>query len=529
MPRRFPRPTRTALTKVAALAMTAGLTLGACSSSGTSNSSSPSGSAGTGGSTPGTAAGGAPDASGALSLGSPTSWSTVAAPDGRTFVSDSQGRALQLRGFNIKTREPAADASDELLAAGAQRGFNVLRLSIYWDQFEPEQDRYDEAYLAQVQTVLDRAATHGIYVVLDFHQDVFGAAFGDHGIPTWATRDDGIPYQRQDVWLMNYLQPAVQAAWGHLYDDPDIRQWQIDAWTEIAKRFKDEPALVGYDLLNEPFGKLGGGESIADAASRVQREQITPMYQRLSDAIGQVDPGHWILFEPPNVASIGVPVALGPVEGDRLIYFPHFYDPAIETATYTPGGQIDGFDPAFFASYEQAIKTYPLEHGYPMWWGEWGIAHPEKPGMDAFVDQSLDLMDRLGSGWTVFNWCKGDGYCPLDEAGKDRPAIGQIVRPYARAIAGVPVSFAYDDQTKVLKVVFTDGDATGTTDLVVPASAYPSGWGLSASDAEGSWSSSEIAPSTNGGPTLVRVTTPKGAGPHAVCLAPKGTAATCAP
>lgn len=517
--------TRRGTTTIAAALITV-LLLAACSAGTTS--SPPTSGGGSAGSTPAgstTPGSNAAPSSVALPLGDPTAWGQVKAGDGRTFLTDAQSRALQLRGFNIKTREPAKDASDELLAAGRQRGFNLLRLSIYWDQFEPQQGAYDEAYLAQVDTVMDRAAAQGIYVVLDFHQDVFGAKYGDHGVPAWATRDDGLPYQKQDVWLLNYLQPAVQAAWEHLYEDADLRQAQIDAWTTIAKRYQGEPALLGYDLLNEPFGKFREGETVAQAATRVQATQLTAMYQRLTDAMHAVDPGHWILFEPPNVASLGVPVALGKINGTKLIYFPHFYNPAIETATYAPGGEINGFDPAFFESYRNAIRDYPIEHGYPMMWGEWGIASPDKPGMDAFVAQSIALMDELGSGWTVFNWCKGDGYCPLDEAGNDRPAIGQIVQPYARATAGVPTTFGFDPETKRFVVVFTDGDAKGTTDIVIPASTYPDGYVVEASDPDGSWSAtSDDATATT--PAVVRVTVPAG-GTHAVCVRPKAAAAGC--
>ncbi len=497
------------------------LAMGACSSSGSDQAIGPRGPAGTtAATTPGTTPASMPASS--LLPGQPTTWGQKTAADGRTFLTDEQGRALQLRGFNIKTRDPLADASDDLLAAGQQRGFNLLRLSIYWDQFEPTQGQYDQAYLDAVQAVLDRASAHGIYVVLDFHQDVFGAKFGDHGVPLWATHDDGLAFTKHDVWLLNYLEPAVQAAWDHLYEDPDLRQAQTDAWATVAKRFQNAPALIGYDLFNEPFGKVTGAESIADAATRVQKNQLTPMYQRLTDAIHAVDPDHWVLFEPPNVASLGVAVALGKINGTRLIYYPHFYDAAIETATYAAGGQIDGFDPAFFVGYEKAIKDYPAQNGYPTLFGEWGIAHPERPGMDAFVAQSIALMDRLGSGWTVFNWCRGDGYCPLDAAGHDRPAIGQIVQPFAHAIAGSPISFGFDPVSRVLRVELRDDEATGPTDIVVPPSTYPDGWKASTTDTDGSWSSTFDA-ATN----VVHVTTPRTGGNHLVCVAPAAYPSGC--
>ncbi len=470
-----------------------------------------SGSSGSAAPSPGSSTGTSPGTPGRGIAGDVPSWSQVEGTDGRDFVADAAGRARQLRGFNIKTRDPLRDASDELLAAGQQRGFDLLRLSVYWDQFEPTQGAYDDGYLGAVRTVLDRAEAHGLLVIIDFHQDVFGPKFGDHGVPLWATRDGGIPYTQHEVWLQNYLEPAVQEAWDHLYEDPDLRQAQIDAWVTVANRFKDHPALFGYDLLNEPFGKLGAGEDLVTAASRVQKVQLTAMYQRLTDALNKADPAHWVLFEPPNVASLGIPVALGPVNGTKLVYYPHFYDASIESATYAPGGEVNGFDTAFFDKYEAAIRPYVAQNNYPTMFGEWGIAHPEKPGMADFVARSLALMDRVGSGWTMFNWCKGTGYCPLDKEGKDREAIGQIVAPWARAIAGSPTSYLWDPKARTLKVVYKDNDAKGPTELVVPATTYPEGWSVEGAGA---------TTATNG--LVVEVTVPKTGGEHVLCLHAKG-------
>nr|WP_291840293.1 hypothetical protein [Candidatus Microthrix sp.] len=56
----------------------------------------------------------------------------VTGANGREYIADSQGRALQLRGVNIKTGDPADGARDEVLDAIAARGFNLLRLSVFW-------------------------------------------------------------------------------------------------------------------------------------------------------------------------------------------------------------------------------------------------------------------------------------------------------------------------------------------------------------------------------------------------------------
>ncbi len=466
--------------------------------------------------------GAAASPAGAQDPGPVAGWSTTEGTDGRVYIADEQGRALQFHGFNVKTGDPATDASDQLLADAAARGMDHMRLVVFWDHLEPAQGEFDEAYLDEIVAAMDRAERHGILVILDMHQDVFGEAFGSRGVPAWATRTDGLPYVPQDVWFLNYLQPAVQAAFEHLYEDPDLRQAQIDAWLHVVERVQDHPALFGYDLMNEPFGKIRPGEDLFSAAERVEREQLTAMFQRLTDAISAVDPDHWVFFEPPNLASLGIPTSLGEVRGPKVALYPHMYDPNIESATYTPGGVVE-YDPAFFATWAEATVVYTEQHPVPLLVGEWGIAQPDRPGMDAFVRDSLATLEQVGSGWSVFNWCRGSGYCPLDASGADRPAIGQIFQPYARAIAGAPTASRWDPRARTLRVTFTDDAATGPTEIYLHGPSYPDGWVVEASDATGTWSESFDAATR-----VLSVTTPDTGGAHTICVRPEGSAAGCA-
>ncbi|MFD0530146.1 cellulase family glycosylhydrolase [Kitasatospora arboriphila] len=126
---------------------------------------------------------------------------TTTTPDGRTLFTDRDGRVLQLRGFNLD-KYAEADAAD--LADIAARGFTLVRIAVSWTRLEPAPGRYDRAELARVHRLLDAAARHGLLAVVDFHQDVYGPAFGggDRGVPLWATRDDGLPFEPDpDDWF----------------------------------------------------------------------------------------------------------------------------------------------------------------------------------------------------------------------------------------------------------------------------------------------------------------------------------------
>ena len=152
--------------------------------------------------------------------------------------------------------------------------------------------------------------------------------------------------------------------------------------------------MLGYDLLNEPFAKARDGEDLPTAAARLQQTQLPDMYDRLIDAMRVHDPDGWMFVEPPNVALIGLPITLRPPDDERVVLFPHLYDPNIETANYTEGDA--QLDLSFFDGVAPLFGETATTAGLPLLIGEWGIAAPERPGMGTFVDESLAPDGRPG-------------------------------------------------------------------------------------------------------------------------------------
>jgi aryl-phospho-beta-D-glucosidase BglC (GH1 family) len=64
------------------------------------------------------------------------------------------------------------------------------------------------------------------------------------------------------------------------WDDATIQRW-IDSWVTVAKRYKDDPHVLGYELMNEPH----------DLPAEVAREN----YTRCIRAIRKVDQKHILL------------------------------------------------------------------------------------------------------------------------------------------------------------------------------------------------------------------------------------------
>ena len=147
-----------------------------------------------------------------------------------------------------------------------------MRLLVSWSRVEPQPGQYDEAYLDRVSDAVRLLARYGIWSIVDFHQDAWGPtlaarpgeicpagqdpAFGWDGAPGWATLDGGAP--RCDIAGVRELSPAVRAAFIAFWTNQPgpggvgIRTRYADMVGHVAARFAHEPAVAGYDLMNEP-------------------------------------------------------------------------------------------------------------------------------------------------------------------------------------------------------------------------------------------------------------------------------------
>ncbi|MFD7447233.1 cellulase family glycosylhydrolase [Streptomyces sp. NPDC059909] len=392
-------------------------------------------------------------------------------------LTDDRGRVLTLRGWNV---EDKIHRGEQALSAITERhfrdmsaqGFDFARLLVFWDDLEPVRGRFSESYLRKIERVLDWAGKYDIQVLIDAHQDVFGPAFGHRGIPAWATRTDGLPFTpHPDDWFAEYFEPAVQRAFTHLYEDPDLRHAQARMWRVLADRFEGHPAVLGYDLINEPMGELREGEDLAAAARRIERDQLTGMYNRLADAVRSVDRDNWVFVEPTPIVGEGVPTGLGRIKDPKVVYAPHFYNTAMEAgADYDPTG-------GWIESYEAAVTVYPKTYRVPVVVGEWGPLNNTLPNMGRFYRDALASLARYSSGWAGYVWCYGGGYCAVDGDGRFRTNKEQTAAPYARAVAGVVRTEAWDPVAGAYRLSY---DARGyVTELSLPPSA--GGWRVAVS------------------------------------------------
>ncbi|HDH97483.1 MAG TPA: hypothetical protein ENF73_07135, partial [Proteobacteria bacterium] len=403
--------------------------------------------------------------------------------DGRWFR-DEKGRVVLLRGAQIiEQRYPylswhEPEDFDRLL----EWGFFVIRLGTVWAAVEPERGIYDDDYLAALAERIEWCRERGIYVILDMHQDEYAEKYGGDGAPEWACLDDGIPHEIVYPWFLNYFSPAVMRAFDNFWRNKDgVQDAFIAMWQHVVEYFKDEPAVIGYDLLNEPF--FGTSMPAYCHPYGFDYQYLQPFYERLIAAIREVDSKRICFFEPNILKGGGLPSFIGRMGFDNIAFAPHYYEPSTSLFSYYDLNR---------ARIEENMRLLEEEcerMGVAWWMGEFGMFNADTTNGEQYMRDVLDVLDAHFASWNYWEYDRGGGMHLLNPDYTETKWVDMLVRPYPVATAGVPLSLSFDPDTKLFTYTYReDANAEGPTVLFVPMRHYPEGFLVECSDPDGSWS-----------------------------------------
>lgn len=371
---------------------------------------------------------------------------------GRHLV-DPRGRLAMLHGANVSNHAKYApdlltwhdEAAFRDLAA---IGLDSVRLLTFWAAVMPEDGVIDNAYLDAYVAKIDAAAAAGLDVVVDMHQDLFGVGFGEDGAPRWACDASNYEtYVPRSPWYLNYLSDEVMACFDDFYGDPALFGKFVDAWVAVAERVKDHPAVVGFDLLNEPnWGSYDVDRFLPDL--------WLPLQEQLADALAAAAPGKLVFLEGGTLyLTMGVPEPARPTRLDRVAFAPHFYHNAVHD-----GGAYDR--DAMFALVDDALSamrhTADVLGRVPVWVGEFGGPW-SVPGFDAYMTDLFTGMAARGFGWSVYcdDRSGEDGFGIRDLDGAIRPGPAALLaHPKVRRVPGPVLEHALAPDLSAVRVVF---------------------------------------------------------------------------
>jgi len=173
-------------------------------------------------------------------------------------------------------------------------GFNSVRLPMHYNLYtlpiedEPVagQHTWLDRGFEMTDKLIEWCADNEMYVVLDMHACPGGQGY-DEGISDY---DPNKP---------------------SLWESGENKAKLVALWKRLAERYKDEPWVAGYDLINEPNWDLPGGAALRG------------IYNQITAAIREVDTRHIIFIEGNWFANDFT--GLTPPWDDNLVYSPHKY------------------------------------------------------------------------------------------------------------------------------------------------------------------------------------------------------------
>lgn len=434
-------------------------------------------------------------------------------------IVDGRGRAVLLRGVNVNQLgdyfqpNPGIPStlpfSREDLERIAALGMNSVRLIVHWSLLEPSPGMRDEGYLDRIRQAVSWADELGLMVVLDMHQDAWGkhintasdetclppasAATGWGGAPEWATLTDGLPRCRYFLREVSFaVAQAFESFWVDrpASDGVGIQQHLVDTWEWLAGAFRNDPTVVGYDLLNEPH------PGYTPAASDVS--VLGEYYRRALSAIRRAERGGLtkiVFFEPMNTwsaTSVGLP---RPFTLDtQIVYAPHIYTGSLTFDQGVTGQEVIPLRQGFEQGRREAAA-----YGTTFWSGEWGKFSDDATNA-AYTKRYAALEDEFQVGGAFWQWKQacGDPHTaswpsgsvpetsgnlvivrcgdPAQPAGVDvgvAPLLARVLaRPYPRRFPG-EVVFTSDSDARSLVVEGRGGLGAGALEVWMPGEGIP--------------------------------------------------------
>jgi endoglycosylceramidase len=465
---------------------------------------------------------------------------TFMSSPGGPYIYDSHGRVVILHGVNVVYKHapyiayPDSGEPWNFDSTDASRiqslGFNLVRLGIEWQALEPgsggpnqpgictpgtpgnphEFNRaIAQSYLRHVAATVNLLARHGIYTLLDMHQDVYNSNFRGEGAPNWAVCTNNVPIvPLGGRWSNNYANATLQTAAGHFWSNDVVGnlQGQFDlVWQTVANYFKNNPWVVGYDPYNEPFetatleadqstftgnlqcfytgraheGYLANGTTLLNCPSDVPSQGVIPSIQA-------VDHRHLIFLEPDIywVTGGNIPSQLGPLPFQRIVFNFHDYCGDRSPVTGDPTNLLRCLQAEETMAAEQDVTRLSMSSAYQsngpaIFMSEFGAT--SSVSMVGFDTEWAGINEV---GWAYWAWkyyddptgSSAEGLVQPD--GTYSPIVQVLSRTYPQEVAGIPQSFLFNPFTGAFSMIYTPTvGAQGSTVIDIPVSQhYASGW-----------------------------------------------------
>jgi endoglycosylceramidase len=219
---------------------------------------------------------------------------------------------------------------------------------------------------------------------------------------------------------------------------------------QVATRFANDPAVVGFELFNEPVAS---------------DDDIHPLYTEMVPAMRAAAPTKLLFWEPSVIRNELDEAPLGPGTGfgAGTVYSPHVY-----TDAFTG---VDTFTEKSLSTSNTNALAEAQSWGAPLVITEWGFG-PTDPRFADYVLYQQQLQDQVLASSFFWLWkeeSQGNwGFYDDSDGGlTERPSVVQaMTRPRLEAASGVLLGVAYDPTTPSLMVTFLGSAKTTGPNIV---------------------------------------------------------------
>ncbi|KAI9475855.1 MAG: putative cellulase [Benjaminiella poitrasii] len=367
-------------------------------------------------------------------------------------------------------------------------GVNAVRLGHHWAGSEPVREQYNQTFLDIMKQQTKLAEDHGIYVLVDVHQDILAPQFCGHGVPDWFVKSNwvsklmrfpfpqrllpfpvdtnGVPSQSNCASLntgQSYLTVAVGNAFQRLYTNyDDLGDAFANYWSKLAEQYVNAQNILGYNLLNEPWM----GDTYTDPKLLIpgvaDYKNMEALWNRAATQIRTVDTNTLIFFEGAtlDVLSGFENVPLG--DGARSVQSFHYYRPPQlgSISTNIRNRLLDNI----------RLRTASMLTEFAFW--------VEDEDAKNNLQEAVDAADKYMMSW--MGWAYEHLY---DPSGKPYAELARhYSRAYPTAVAGIPKSFGFNATDSSFSLTYvTKKSITAPTEIILPVPTYPNGYNLSIS------------------------------------------------
>jgi endoglucanase len=235
-------------------------------------------------------------------------------------------------------------------------GFNSIRLPMHYNLYTPTienekngQITWLEEGFKMTDDLVKWCAANKIYLILDLH-----AAPGGQG---------------KDAAISDYDDSKPS-----LWESTANQDKMVALWEKLAQRYKDNPWIGGYDIINEPNWNFTGTNQ--NGCDETSNAPLRALQLRVTKAIRAIDTNHLIIIEG-NCWGNNYN-GMFPLWDENMALSFHKYWNNNDTASI------------------QTMLNYRTQYNVPIWLGESG------ENSNVWFEEAISLMETNNIGWAFW-------------------------------------------------------------------------------------------------------------------------------